>query len=210
MRKARAYRSDPMQNELVRLLAGRKGHFRLESGHHGDLWLDLDLMLVRPGSLRGFAVELAGRLSAYHVDAVCGPLVGGAFLAQMVASELNVEFSYAERFTSLQAGAGRAVGYRIPNSLRPAVRGKAVAIVDDVINAGSAVRATFADLQARGARPVAIGTLLVLGPACARFAADVKTPLESLARLPNELWKPSECPLCAAGVPLEDITGLPP
>jgi hypothetical protein len=29
--------------DLMRLLPFRKGHFLLESGHHGDSWLDLEL-----------------------------------------------------------------------------------------------------------------------------------------------------------------------
>ena len=28
--------------------------------------------------------------------------------------------------------------------------------------------------------------------------------LETLAAFPGDMWKPSECPLCAAGVPLSD------
>jgi hypothetical protein len=39
------------------------------------------------------------------------------------------------------------VKYRIPPALRSQVRGKRVAIVNDVINAGSAVRGTFLDLR---------------------------------------------------------------
>src|SRR5262245_51691875 len=88
--------TDRLQADLLRLLAARAGHFRLESGHHGDLWLDLDTLFLRPRSLRPFAVELAARLSQHDVDAVCGPLVGGAFLAQIVAAELDVNFYYAE------------------------------------------------------------------------------------------------------------------
>ena len=41
-----------MQEELLSLIAARQGHFRLESGHHGSLWLDLDPLFVRPGRLR--------------------------------------------------------------------------------------------------------------------------------------------------------------
>jgi hypothetical protein len=31
-----------MQPELLSLVAARNGYFRLESGHHGTLWLDLE------------------------------------------------------------------------------------------------------------------------------------------------------------------------
>ncbi len=196
-----------MQDELVSLLAARKGHFKLESGYHGDLWLDLDPLFLRPGRLRSFAVELARRLAIHNVEAVCGPLIGGAFLAQMVALELDAEFYYTERVERPRTDALYPADYRIPHALRSRVRGKDVAVVDDAINAGSAVRGTCASLQACGARPVAVGALLVLGSLFSSYAAGQKVPVESISHLPNRLWKPSECPLCASRVPLEDGAG---
>jgi len=79
-----------------------------------------------------------------------------------------------------------------------------VAIVNDVINAGSAVRGTYVDLQQCGATVVAIGTLLVLGTSAYEFAAHEDIALETLARQLNTLWTPGECPLCAAGMALGD------
>src|SRR5262249_30219960 len=82
-------------------------------------------------------------------------------------------------------------------------KGKRVAVVDDVINAASAVRKTLHDLHSVGAQPVAIGSLLILGDAPRKFAADANMPIEFIAQQPNNIWVPAECPLCAAGVPLE-------
>jgi eukaryotic-like serine/threonine-protein kinase len=194
-----------MPEELLDLLAPRRGHFRFESGHHGDLWLEIPRLYLRPGRLRPFAVELARRLGAHRIEAVCGPLVEGAFLAQMVAEELGVEFSFAEQFTRPQGHGLYPVGYRIPEALRAGLLGKTVAVVDDVINAGSAVRGALADLKSCGARPVAIGSLLVLGSSGPGFAASEGVALECLASLPNNLWEPTRCPLCASGVPLEGL-----
>ncbi len=193
-----------MQAELLNLIAARNGHFRLESGHHGSLWLDLDPLFVRPGRLRRFVAALADRLARHGVEAVCGPLTGGAFLAQSVAAALDVEFYYTERVVPAQRDALYAVTYRLPGGLRERVRGKSVAVVDDVVNAGSALRGTVAELRACGARPAAAGALLVLGSAAASWCAGQGLPLETIAALPNEIWAPAECPLCAAGEPLED------
>lgn len=193
-----------MHDEVVSVVNARHGHFLLESGHHGELWLDLELLCLKPTSVQRFAVDLAARLSRYHVEAVCGPLVEGAFVALMVASELNVEFSYAERFARAAVGGLYPVEYRIPRGLRARARGRRIAIVNDVINAGSAVRGTFADLEACGAVPVAIGALLILGDPASTFAAEKNVPLESNASLPNAIWTPSECPLCASGVPVDN------
>ncbi len=186
-----------MEEQLLGLLAARRGHFVLESGHHGDLWLDLDSLFFRPAALLPFARDLARRLSAHGVEAVVGPLVGGAFVAEMVAAELDLRFAFAER----RVGA-EGVTYAIPDAFHDHLRGRAVAIVDDAINAGSATKATFAALTALGARPVAVGALLILGDTALPFFAANNLAVESVARLANELWEPAVCPLCAAGVPL--------
>jgi orotate phosphoribosyltransferase len=192
-----------LADELLGLLAARKGHFRLESGHHGDLWLDLDLLFLRPDQLRPVARELATRLQPYGIEAVCGPQVGGALLAQLIAAELGVDFTYTERSPRAGAEALFPVDYRLPGALRGRIRGQRVAVVDDAINAGSAVRATLADLTACGARPAAIGAVLVLGSSAADIAAAAGIPLESIGALSSGLWTPAECPLCASGIPLE-------
>jgi len=197
-----------MHDDVIALMPARRGHFLLESGHHGDLWLDLELLYLKPARVRPLAARLAARLASFEIEAVCGPLVEGAFVALMVAAELGVPFSYAERFPNPTSSALFPVDYRVPRTLRAEVRGKRVAIVNDVINAGSAVRGTLADLEACAARPVAIGTLLVLGSSAARIAADRGVALETLASLPNNIWPPAECPLCVRGVPL--VSGLGP
>jgi orotate phosphoribosyltransferase len=98
-----------------------------------------------------------------------------------------------------------AVEYRIPRSLECIVRGKRVAIVNDVINAGSAVRGALIDLRRLAARPVVLAALLVLGDSAAALAADHNIPLETLDQASNQLWLPAECPMCAAGAPIEDL-----
>ena len=186
-----------MEAKLLDLLSVRRGHFKLESGHHGNLWLDLDRLFLRPALLLPFARELVGRLSAHRVETIVGPLSGGAFLAQIVAAALDLHFAFAERHAD-----ARGVSYGIPGTLQASLRGKSVAIVDDAINAGSATRATCAALQALDARPVAVGALLILGDTTSPFFEANNLAVESIVRLLNELWNPRHCPLCAAGVPL--------
>ena len=186
-------------------MARRSGHFRFESGHHGDRWLEPDLLLQRPTVLRPFAIALAQGLQRRRsFEVVYGPLTGGAFLAQMVAEQCDVAFAFAERFAPPPSDALYQVRYRIPAALRDGLRGATVAIVNDVTNAGSAVRGTYDDLIACGARLAAFGTLITLGTWSTSFAAEHDLALEALERLGNNLWTPDECPLCGAGKPLED------
>lgn len=191
---------------FLELVSGRCGHFRLESGHHGGLWLDLDPLFVDTVRIEPLATALADALRPYGADAVCGPLLGGAFLAQIVARALGVEFYFTERVPPPDDGGLFRVRYRLPPALASRVRGKRLAIVDDVMSAGSALRGTHAELQAHGGIVVAAGALLVLGHAGAAFFAEHGIPVEAFARDDYPLWLPDACPLCAAGVPLEDVT----
>jgi orotate phosphoribosyltransferase len=184
----------------------RKGHFRYESGHHGGLWLDLEPMYLRPKALEPLIQELAGKLAPYRADIVCGPMVEGALLAQSVANRLGVEFCWAEQTAAAPAEGLYATAYRIPGAVRPLLAGRRAAIIDDVINAGSAVRGAADDLLACGAVPVAAGALLVLGSLGLGHLRERSIPVEFLASVPFEIWAPPQCPLCAAGVRLEDLT----
>jgi len=192
-----------MQEDLNSLLSARRGHYQLESGHHADMWLDLDMLFVHPVRLRPIARMLALRIAAHDIEAVCGPVIGGAYVAQMIALELDLEFFHAERIVTTDADGGAKASYRVPNGTRGWLGGKRIAIVDDVISAGSAARSTHADLVACGAKPVVLGALLVLGYAAPGFAAAQHMGLEAMAQMPSHLWEPKDCPLCVAKVALE-------
>jgi orotate phosphoribosyltransferase len=194
-----------MNPELLNLLSARRGHFKFESGHHGDLWLNLDVLFLYPQKLEQFINALAEQLQKYNTTAVCGPLVGGALIAHMVAAKLGVEFYFTEPVKISQPNTMYSVKYRLPKSFEYRLHGKRIVIVDDVINAGSAVRATFAELSLHGAHPVAIGSLLVLGTSAQNFFAEQGIPIESIETIPNNLWMPNACPLCASNIPLDPI-----
>lgn len=193
------------QRDLLHLVSAREGHFRLESGYHSGLWLDLDPLFVSPGRIRPVVEALAVKLKDSKIDAVCGPLVGGAFLAQAVASLLDVEFYYAERFIPAVRDTLFPVEYRIPAAVVGRLSGKSVAVVDDAVSAGSAVRGTIASLEAHGAKPTAVGALLVMGDQAEQFCKERGLALEHITRLTYNVWLPGECPLCASGVALEDM-----
>ncbi len=190
------------------LVAARRGHFRLESGHHSALWLDLDALFAQPRLIAPFVTPLASALRSHTVSAVCGPLLGGAFLAQLVAHALDVEFCFTERIMPVDPSHTDGLypaRYVLPPAFAAGVDGKRVAIVDDVMSAGSALRGTYSELKAHSAMPVVAGALLVLGSTGARFFADQGVAVEAVAREDYDLWLPAECPLCVAGLALEDV-----
>jgi orotate phosphoribosyltransferase len=175
-----------MRGELARLAGAERGHFAFPSGFHGDLWLELDALFARPAAVAPFAAELARRVARHEPEVVCGPMTGGALLAQMVAAELGAELSWSG-----------LPGYAIPAALRGRLRGRRVAVVDDAINAGSATSATIAALRACGADVVAVGALMLLGG-----VYDPGVPIEHFETVASGLWPADACPLCARGVPI--------
>lgn len=190
---------------FLALVSGRRGHFRLESGHHGGLWLDLDPLFAEPRRIAPFVERLADALRPYQVELVCGPLLGGAFLAQLVAQTLGAGFCFTERVMPARADGLYQASYRLPASMISRVRGRRIAIVDDVMSAGSALRGTYLELQSHGGEPVAAGALLVLGDVGASWFAERGVPVEAVARDEYRMWAPAQCPLCSSGEPLEDI-----
>jgi orotate phosphoribosyltransferase len=188
------------------LLAGRRGHFEMESGYHSEWWFELGRLFDDPEPLKPFVSELAARIARTGAEVICGPCVGGAKLARLIADESGRMYVYTERFEDALATGLFPVRYRVPQEFRGELRGKTVAIVDDAVSAGSAARGTHADLIACGAKPVCLAALSVFGPAAAAFADQHGMTLEGLAQLPLGIWHPNECPHCRAGVPVEKVS----
>ena len=191
-----------MPDDVNDLLASREGHYVFESGLHGRLWLDLEQLFSRPGRIAPLAARLAARLDAQRPDVICGPLVGGALLAQMVALTADIPFVYTER-TAWTPGAAWSARYELPRPLEHLVRGQRVAVVDDAVNAGSALRATVAAVCRAGGEVVTLAALLRLGDTVEPYLADQGLSLHTLAVRDNTLWPAEQCPLCARGVPID-------
>jgi orotate phosphoribosyltransferase len=183
--------------EVVKLARPRSGHFDLGTGYHGDLWLDLDALLLRPPLLRPHIRWLAERLREHSVDAVCGPLEGGAFLAYAVADLLGAAFLAGYR------SPGEATGYHLP-AVQGGIGGWRVGVVDDAVNAGTAVAACLEEVRGRGAVPVAVAALVSLGEASAMVQARMRVPFYPASTVPSRAWPAERCPLCAEGAPYTD------
>jgi orotate phosphoribosyltransferase len=197
-----------MRADLSALLRERTGHFALESGHHGRRWLELETLFVRPAAVRPLADELAAKLAPYRPDVVCSPVIEGAFVGMFCAEALGIDFTYAVRTADPSSSDLFSVRYELPSALRAIVPGRRVAVVNDVINAGSAAQGAITDLIECGAEPIVLGALLCLGDSALNIARNTGMPLEALDMDSNEIWAPGRCPLCANGVPLTPHPGF--
>lgn len=177
----------------------------MESGLHSALWLDLRRLFANPERIEPFVSALSDKLRPYDVGVVCGPVAGGAVLAMLVARNLGVSFCFTERGEdSASAGLYRAT-YRLPEKFIARVEGQRVALVDDVMSAGSSLRATHSELESQGASVVAVGALMVLGDSGYDYFTSAKLPVLSVVKQPFDMWVPEECPMCRSGEALEAI-----
>jgi orotate phosphoribosyltransferase len=199
-----------MSNDILKTLPVRRGHFLLESGYHTDLWFNLDALFVSPEKIAPQVAALAELLRPYEISAVCGPLLGGAFVAHAVAARMGIRFYFTEP-SPLQTDRELrdrprlfAAEYQLPADLRRRVRDERIAIVDDIISAGSSVRATAAELEAAGASMPAVGAFLLLGNEAVEHFSTRGVPLVAVTRQDFNLWPPANCPLCRTGEPLEN------
>ena len=77
-------------------------------------------------------------------------------------------------------------------------------IVDDVISAGSSVRATAAAITNAGGSIVSVGSLVLLGEKAQGYFSGMDIFVEALEHREFQTWHPDECPLCRRGDVLED------
>jgi orotate phosphoribosyltransferase/catechol 2,3-dioxygenase-like lactoylglutathione lyase family enzyme len=198
------HRTSEATTDVFEAVPARGGHFVLESGYHTNRWLTLDLLFSEPARVEPAIVALTDRLRRYDVAAVCGPFVGGALLAQSLATKLSCAFYYAEPETATAQGGLFTATYRLSDAAQRAIRGRRVGVVDEIISAGSSVRATIAALDAAGATTVVVASLATLGDEASRYFEMRGLPFETLATKAFALWTPEECPLCRQGIPVED------
>jgi orotate phosphoribosyltransferase len=196
--------SSRLSKPILGGISGCSGHFVLESGYHADTWFDLDALFIDPAAIAPQVDALAASIRPHDVTAACGPLLGGAFLAQALAAAMGVRFYYCEKVGGNSSAILYGARYRLPAGLRTHASKERFAVVDDVISAGSSVRAVVTELEAAGATTVVVGSLLVLGTNATDYFESVNIPLVTLDRREFQTWLPAECPLCGRGVPLEN------
>ena len=165
-----------------------KGHFLLTSGLHSDTYFEKFRILEDPRLTENLISTVIDRLREFSPDIVVGPTIGGVAVAFEVARQLGVKAYYAERGES----GGRVL--RRGFKLKPENR---VLVVDDVLTTGKSLLETFGAIKPFGAKIV--GAFVFIDRS-ENFDAGV--PLVSLLRVKVKNYKPEECPLCRAGVPL--------
>lgn len=173
-----------MLESLGRVGAVLRGHFKLSSGRHSDLYIEKFRAFEHPELARDLGSELAKRFKGEPVNVVLSPAVGAVILGFVVALDLGARFIFAEREDGrlkLRRGFGIEEGER-------------VVVIEDVITTGESVQEVI--------ELVPPGTLSGIGCLADRRSQSLR-PVESLAKISANSWVASSCPMCARGLPVE-------
>ena len=162
-----------------------RGHFRLTSGLHSDIYLQSALVLQYPEHAARLGEALAAPYTDARAQTVLAPAIGGILVAHEVARALGVRALFTER----EDGAMRL---RRGFTLTP---GERCLVVEDVITTGGSTREVVECVRASRGSVIGVGSLIDRSGGTAAF--DVKRA--SLATVSASTWPPEACPLCKSG-----------
>lgn len=162
-----------------------RGHFRLTSGLHSDVYLQSALVLQHPEDAAALGEALAAAFRNARVQVVLAPAIGGILVAHEVARALGVRALFAER-------EGGTMRLRRGFTL---ARGERCLVVEDVITTGGSTREVVQCVEAHGGVVVGVGSLIDRSGGAAAF--PVKHV--ALAAVTATTYPPEACPLCQAG-----------
>jgi orotate phosphoribosyltransferase len=166
-----------------------QGHFLLSSGLHSSGYLQCARVLMDPEVATRLGARLADGLrpllAGERPRAVVAPALGGVLVAHEVARGLGCVGLFTERqegVMTLRRGFALAAG-------------DPVVVVEDAITTGKSTREVLDAVKARGARVLAVGSLVDRTGG----ALDLGLPRHHLLTLDVPTYPAEACPLCATG-----------
>jgi orotate phosphoribosyltransferase len=166
-----------------------KGHFLLTSGLHSPVYWEKFRVLQFPGYTEQLCRLISSHFSKYKVDVVAGPTTGGIILAHEVGRQIEARSIFTEKSGDDKRAFRQGLG------INP---GEKVLIIDDILTTGKSVREVLELVTGQGGEVIGIGVLVDRS----EEKHDFGVPLFSCLRSVTPTYKPQDCPLCAAGIPL--------
>ena len=162
-----------------------RGHFRLTSGLHSDIYLQSALVLQHPEEAALLGEALAAAFRDDRVQVVLAPAIGGILVAHEVARALRIRALFTERENGVMR---LRRGFTL-------VPGERCLVVEDVITTGGSTREVVQCVEEHGGVVVGVGSLIDRSGGAAAF--PVKRV--ALATVGATTYPPESCPLCKAG-----------
>jgi len=167
----------------------QKGHFKLTSGVHSDIYIQCAQVMQYPEFMNNLCSELGKKFRGDDVDVIVGPAVGAIIMAHVMARVLGpwVRAIFTERENGKMT---LRRSFKIK-------KGEKVLVVEDVTTTGSSVKEVIDIVKERQGKVVGVGALIDRSGGKIDFG--VKT--QSLLTLNIKTYLPEVCPLCKKGIP---------
>ena len=178
-----------VEDLLIETSAIMEGHFLLTSGLHSPRYVEKFNVLQKPVYTEKLCKAMAEKFKDANIETVVGPVTGGILLAHETGKALGTRAIFTERENGKMT-------FRRGFTLH---EGERVLIVEDIVTTGGSIREVIDVVKENGGIPVAVSMLVDRSGGKATFG-DV--PATALLHMDVQTYKPEECPLCKAGVPM--------
>lgn len=178
-----------VEDLLIETSAIMEGHFLLTSGLHSPRYVEKFNVLQKPVYTEKLCRAMAEKFKDANIETVVGPVTGGILLAHETGKALGTRAIFTERENGKMT-------FRRGFTLH---EGERVLIVEDIVTTGGSIREVIDVVKEHGGIPVAVSMLVDRSGGKATFG-DV--PSTALLHMNVQTYKPEECPLCKAGIPM--------
>jgi len=165
-----------------------RGHFRLTSGRHSDVYFQCAKVLQYPKYNEQLCSIIADKFKDVNFDTVISPAIGGLVVGQEVARQLNKKFIFGER-ENFDLILRR--GFSIKE-------GEKLLICEDVVTTGGSVFEVMEIVKSNIAEIAGIGFIVDRS----NGNIDFGYPQVSTIKLDVKSYMPEDCPYCEEGLEL--------
>ncbi len=168
-----------------------KGHFKLTSGKHSDVYFEKIKLIERPTVLEKIIDLLVEEIKKDNpdFDYVVSPAYGGIAIGFLTALKLNKLFAFSQRVEEKMTVRSGFAG----------LPGSRAIIVEDILTTGGSVQEVLECLKSM---QVTVNGIYCLVDRSAGQVLIEGKPVRSLLALKVSAYEPDDCPLCRQGLPL--------
>ncbi|MFA7310144.1 MAG: phosphoribosyltransferase family protein [Candidatus Paceibacterota bacterium] len=189
---------------LQKVGAFRSGHFVFTSGLHADTYVNKDALYPYTTETSRLCREMARRFKDKNVEAVSGPAIGAAILAQWTAFHLTDLMGH-EVYAAGAEKDGQG-GFVLRRGYEKIVDGKNVLVVEDLTTTGGSLKKAIEAVETAGGKVVGAIALCNRGDVTREMVGNPPI-FDQLLKLHLEQWEAGECELCKRGIPVNTDIG---
>jgi orotate phosphoribosyltransferase len=165
-----------------------RGHFRLTSGRHSDVYFQCAKVLQYPEYNEMLCSIIAKKFKDIDFDTVISPAIGGLVVGQEVARQLNKKFIFAERENfNLTLRRGFSIG-----------DSEKLLLCEDVVTTGGSVFEVMEIIKSNNAEVAGVGFIVDRSNGKVNFGY----PQVGTIKLDVKSYAPKDCPYCEEGLEL--------